>query len=110
MNSALDQKAAIKASANKARKEAEYARRQLADLQNVSSRRLATLKTYGPLGQQAATLYSWLEQEGNRGQFRGRVHGPIAMEISLRDPARAAVVENQTGYQVCAMLAWVRCA
>ena len=100
INAALDEKSAMKAEALKAKKEAEYARRQLAELQNVSKRRLGLLRTFGKLGEQAAKVWSWLEEQGNRGQFRARVHGPVAMEISVTDPSRTAVVENQTGYQV----------
>lgn len=44
---------------------------------------------------EACEIRRWVEE--NRGDFSGRVYGPVALEISIKDRDMAAAVEQQIG-------------
>ena len=86
----------------KAQTDARRADAALQALGNVQQRRIQTLGANVGPGQDACKLRAWLDNDsdGNRGAFQRKVHGPIALDVSVKDPAMAHVVEQTVQYHV----------
>ncbi len=70
---------------------------RLSLLENVKNERLKMLRSFDP---DTYAAYEWFQQ--NRGQFRGQAHEPILLDIHVKKPEYAAVVENSLSRQAMA--------
>lgn len=95
-----------------AKAEVEEAEAKLRNLQDSKKQRLRKLQSNNsPKFSQApdaVKAYIWIQQ--NRAQFRGRVFGPVALEVSVESQEHASIVEHHLpahlllGTDVCMML------
>jgi chromosome segregation ATPase len=79
--------------------------RQLQELRDRKRIKLALLRRMGRQGQRTEATWRWVEQQKAEGRLKGRVLGPMMMEVECADPDAAVILERTMPFKVKLMFA-----
>jgi len=87
--------------ARQAKQSLDKVKRELGGLGDGLAARSSQLQQGGrKMGADALKLRKWLDSDGNRGQFRRPVHGPVALDVNIAKPDWIDCLEDRVPFRV----------